>query len=125
MPHNEPPQNNFPPNINPNIYAFSTYIIGMIIISDLNVTEQNTIGNWLMLLGQFIVTNAGQQAMIESRIEKNNININSKKHKSGQGPYTSNSNKSNQTTRNEVEFILQEIQKIERELQKLQKDSNQ
>lgn len=125
MPHNEPPQNNFPPNINPNIYAFSTYIIGMIIISDLNVTEQNTIGNWLMLLGQFIITNAGQQAMIESRIERNNININSKKHKSGQGPYTSNSNKSNQTTRNEVEFILQEIQKIERELQKLQKDSNQ
>lgn len=125
MPHNEPPQNNFPPNINPNIYAFSTYIIGMIIISDLNVTEQNTIGNWLMLLGQFIITNAGQQAMIESRIEKNNININSKKHKSGQGPYTSNSNKSNQTTRNEVEFILQEIQKIERELQKLQKDSDQ
>ncbi len=125
MSHNEPPQNNFPPNINPNIYAFSTYIIGMIIISDLNVTEQNTIGNWLMLLGQFIITNAGQQAMIESRIERNNININSKKHKSGQGPYTSNSNKSNQTTRNEVEFILQEIQKIERELQKLQKDSNQ
>lgn len=124
MPHNEPPQNNFPPNINPNIYALSSYIVGMVIIDDLSVVEQNTIGNWLMLLGQFIITNAGQQALIESRIEKNNININSKKHKSGQGPYTSNSNKSNQTTRNEVDFILQEIQKIEKELQRLKKDSN-
>ena len=75
MPHNEPPNNNFPPNINPNLYALSTYIIGMVIIDDLNVSEQNTIGNWLMLLGQFIITNAGQQALIESRIEKNNINI--------------------------------------------------
>ncbi len=124
MPHNEPPNNNFPPNINPNLYALSTYIIGMVIIDDLNVSEQNTIGNWLMLLGQFIITNAGQQALIESRIEKNNININSKKSKQGYGPYTSNSNKSNQSIRNEVDFILQEIQKIEKELQNLQNDSN-
>ena len=124
MPHNEPPNNNFPPNINPNLYALSTYIIGMVIIDDLNVSEQNTIGNWLMLLGQFIITNAGQQALIESRIEKNNININSKKSKQCYCPYTSNSNKSNQSIRNEVDFILQEIQKIEKELQNLQNDSN-
>jgi len=124
MPHSTPPNNNFPPNINPLAYSYTAILVGTILIEDLNFAELNSLGNWFMLVGQFLITNSGQQQLIESRIEKNNININSKKCKNGFGPYTSNSNKSNQNVRDEVEFILQKIQIIEQQLKQMQKDSN-
>lgn len=124
MPNSIPPNNNFPPNIDPTTFAFTAVIIGAVIVGDLDVNEQNSIGNWFELVGQYILTNAAQQQVIEGRIENNNININSKKAKSGGGHYTTSSNKSNQNQRNEVDFILREIQKIEQELQNIKKNSN-
>lgn len=110
---------NFPPNFNPELYSFSAFIIGAILVDDLNVNEQNSIGNWLMLVAQYMLTNSAQQQLIESRIERVNININSKQAKKGGSPYGSVHGKSNQNTRDEVEFLIQEIQKMERELQKI------
>ena len=123
MPNNNPPNQSLLQNIDPTTFSFLAVIIGTILIGDLDVNEQNAIGNWFELLGQFMLTNAAQQQVLESKIENNNININSKKSKQGFGPYTTSNNKSNQTQRNEVDFILQEIQKIEKELQNL-KNSN-
>ncbi len=119
-----PPNNDFPPNFDPTIFSWSAVIIGTILIGDLSVNEQGSLGNWFMLLGQYIVTSSSQQQLIEGRIEKNNININSKKSKQGFGPFTSSSNKSNQNQRDEVDFLLQEVQKIAQELEKLKKNSN-
>jgi len=124
MPNSTPPNNNFPPNLDPLAFSFTAILVGTILIDDLNASEQNSIGNWFMLVGQFMITTSGQQQLIESRIENNNININSKKSKAGQGPFTSSSNTSNQTQRQEVDYILQKVQKLEQELQKFQKNSN-
>jgi hypothetical protein len=124
MHQNIPPKNDFFNKIDPPTFSFTAVLIGAILVGDLDVNEQNAIGNWFELVGQYILTNAAQQQVLESQIEKSNININSKKAKNGGGPYTTDSNKSNQTQRNEVDFLLQEIQKIEQELQKLQKNSN-
>ena len=55
------------------------------------------------------------------RIENNNININSKKYKTGHGgPFTDNEQKkSNQNQRGEVEFLIDAIKKIQDELDNL------
>ncbi len=111
---------NFPPNIHPTTYNFIAIAIALLLVDDLNANEQNSLGNWFLLLGQYLATNAAQQQLIESRIENNNININSKKNKSGQGPYD-NTNKSNQNQRPEVEFLLDAVQKIARDLEDLKK----
>lgn len=124
MHQNTPPQNTFPPNVDPTTFSFTAVLIGAILVGDLDVNEQNAIGNWFELIGQYILTNAAQQQLLESRIENSNININSKKAKNGGSPYTSDSNKSNQNQRNEVDFLLQEIKKIEIELEKIKKNSN-
>lgn len=124
MPNSIPPNTNFPPNLDPTVFSYTAVLIGTILIGDLSVNEQGSIGNWFMLLGQFLVTNAAQQQLIEGRIEKQNININSQKNKKGFGPFTTDSNMSNQTQRDEVDFILREIQKIEQELNNLKKNSN-
>ena len=111
---------NFPPNIEPNIFSLFAIIAGVICVDDYSMDELNSIGNWVILFGQYLLTVSAQQQLIEARIENKNININSQKAKSGNGHYD-HTNKSNQSVRNEVEYILDMLKKIEKELDNIQK----
>lgn len=110
---------NFPPNIDPHEYSITACFIGFLCVSNYNANEQNSIGNWLILVGQYILTHAAQQQLIESRIENNNINTNSKKYKRGTGgPYTNNEDGiSNQN--NDLNLIKDALKKMQEELDKL------
>lgn len=110
----------FPPNIEPQVFSFLAVLVASACISDYSASEQGSIGNWFMLLGQFIVTNAAQQQLIEGRIEKSNININSREYKNG-GSYYANGGKSNQNQRLEVDFLLEAVNKLQKELENLKK----
>ncbi len=57
----------FPPNIDPQSYALSASIIGALIAPDLTINEANSIGNWLVLVGDYLLCFAGQKALIKSR----------------------------------------------------------
>ena len=115
---------NFPPNTDPHLFAMLAVTVGFASVGDYNANEQNSIGNWLILVGQYILTHASQQQLIEARLENNNLNINSKKHKNGTGgPFTDNeAGKSNQTQRDEVDFLINAISKIEKELHNLKEN---
>lgn len=65
-------------NTNPKLSTSVAFILGLLLIDNLNTSEQNLIGNWIILVGQTILTNASSQNLIESRIQGNRININSK-----------------------------------------------
>ena len=112
---------NFPPSTNPHLYAMLAVTVGFACVGDYNANEQNSIGNWLILVGQYILTHAAEQQLIEARLENNNLNINSQKHKNGTGgPFTDNEQgKSNQTQRDEVDFVLEAVEKIKREFNNL------
>jgi len=114
--------NNFPPNINPQIFSLSAVIVGAALIDHFSIQEQSSIGNWFMLLAQYIITHASQQNLIESRLDRVNININSKQSKNG-GSYYHN-NKSNQNVREEVDYLLVVVQKIYDELEKIKKEQD-
>ena len=102
---------NFPPNTNPHAC-----------VGDFNANEQNSIGNWIIMVGQYVLTHAAQQQLIESRIENSNININSKKAKSGGSVYTDNNeNKSNQNQRNEVDMLIKAVKRMQEELENIKK----
>ncbi len=111
--------NNFPPNLNPTSYNFIAIAIAIILIGDLNANEQNSLGNWFLLLGQYLATNAAQQQLIESRIDNTNININSQKSKKGGSPYTTDNNLSNQNQRQEIDFLMDAMAKISQELENM------
>ncbi len=110
--------NGFPPNLDPQVFAFIAVLIGSACVGNYSALEQNSFGNWLILVGQFILTTAAQQQLIEGRLEYNNININSEEHKSG-GSYYANNSKSNQNQRDEVEFLLEAVKNLQQELEKL------
>lgn len=116
---------NFPPSIDPHVFTLIAVAVGYATVGDYNANEQNSIGNWLIMVGQYVLTHAAQQQLIEARLENNNLNINSQKNKEGSGgPFTDNENgKSNQTQRDEVDFLLDAVLKMQQELNNI-KDSN-
>ena len=116
---------NFPPNTDPHLFSILAVSVGFACVGDYNANEQNSIGNWLILVGQYILTHAAQQQLIEARLENNNLNTNSQKHKNGTGgPFTDNERgKSNQTQRDEVDFLLNAIEDIKRELENIKRNN--
>lgn len=107
----------FPPNLDPHAFSLTAVAVGFALVGHYNANEQNSIGNWLELVAQYILTHAAQQQLIESRIENANININSQEHKQNGNPFTDNNQgKSNQTQRPEVDFLMDAIKKIQDEL---------
>ena len=64
-------------NMNPVLVSLSGVLTAVIIEGDYNCNELNVIGNWLELVGQFILTTASQQQLIQNRgNQKNNSNKN-------------------------------------------------
>ena len=69
--------NKFPPNTDPNVFAFTAAIIGAIISDEFNAQELNSIGNWFELLGQYLLTYAAQKQLINSRNSSQTQDLNS------------------------------------------------
>lgn len=80
-------------NTNPRYSTSFAFLLGLILVDSLNAPEQNMLGNWIILLGQTILTNASAQNVIESRIQGNRLNINSKEIKSIYDPIVYNIDK--------------------------------
>ena len=74
-------------NTNPRYSTIFAFILGLVLIDDLDTSEQNMLGEWIMLIAQTIVTNANSQYLIESRIKGRQMNINSKEVKSIYFPF--------------------------------------
>ncbi len=47
-------------------FTISAILIGFLLIDDLNPAEQNSIGNWFMMIGQVLCTNSAQQQVINN-----------------------------------------------------------
>ncbi len=52
--------------ISPPAFSLSAIAIGYVLSNDLDPSEQNTVGNWFMLIGQVLCTNAAQQQVINN-----------------------------------------------------------
>lgn len=56
------------------LFTISAVGVGMILVGDLSASEQNAVGNWFMLVGQYLETNASQQQVINGEVrDKNEI----------------------------------------------------
>lgn len=63
--------------IDPYSYTASAFIIGLLLIDNLTPAEQNSVGNWFMMIGQVLETSASQQQVINNY---NNTSNNSNEH---------------------------------------------
>ncbi len=49
------------------VFTVSAVLIGFLLIDDLTPSEQNSIGNWFMMIGQVLCTNSAQQQVINNQ----------------------------------------------------------
>ena len=61
----------FPPNMNPEAFTITAIIVGLLLEDDYTSDELNSIGNWLILVGQVVLTTAAQQQLINNRYQNN------------------------------------------------------
>lgn len=61
----------FPPNMNPEAFTITALIVGLLLEDDYTSDELNSIGNWLILVGQLVLTTAAQQQLINNRYQHN------------------------------------------------------
>ena len=45
----------FPPNIDPQVFALLAALVGSALSGDFDAYEQSSIGNWLMLVGEYML----------------------------------------------------------------------
>lgn len=91
---------NFLPSVNANAFTISAFLIGFLLIDDLNPAEQNSVGNWFMMVGQVLCTNSAQQQVLNNRQNEN-----------AEGNHTINSDQSMEAIKRSVATMNQELTK--------------
>lgn len=116
-------------NINPRYSTSISFILGLVLVDSLNTAEQNMIGNWIILLGQTILTNASAQNVIESRIQGTRYNINSKEIKSIYNPVYYDIDKIRKIIKqvypnsiNDINILYKSINELKNKIEQLKKD---
>lgn len=59
------------PGIDADTFTLSSMIIGYALIDDLSPAEQNSVGNWFMMVGQVLCTHSAQQQVIFNSNDNN------------------------------------------------------
>ena len=115
--------------INPRYSTSVAFILALILVDNLNTAEQNLIGNWLIMIGQTILTNASCQNVIESKIQGVRYNINSKEIKSIYNPIFYDIDKIRKIIKqvypnssDDINIIYKCINELKKELDAIKKD---
>lgn len=93
----------FPPNIDPQIFTLSAAIVGAAISPEFTADEANSIGNWIVLVGDYLLTYAGQIALIQGR-QQNATNQQTQMNQNAQ-----------------MDSVIRALHKMECEIEKLKK----
>lgn len=116
-------------NTNPRYSTTIGFILGLVLVDSLSAPEQNMLGNWIILIGQTILTNAASQNIIESRINGGIININSKEVKCIYNPIIYDIEKIRGIIRdiypssnNEVDTLKKALDELSKKLDELKKE---
>lgn len=48
------------------IFTISAVVVGLLLVPELDAKQQNDLGNWLMLVGQVLCTNAARIAILKA-----------------------------------------------------------
>ncbi len=105
----------FPPNINPELFSILGAVTGIIVEGDYTANELNSIGNWIILVGQFMLTTAAQQQLINGRYQNNNgsrIRSNASNHSTNNKQYS---------TQEQLQELANYLKKLEEKIEEITK----
>lgn len=116
-------------NINSKVTTSISFILGLLLISDLDTAEQNMLANFLYLTAQTILTNAASQHLIETKIHGERMNLNSKEVKSIYNPIIYDMNKIKHIVKElypnsgkEIELLSKIVSDLQNKINEIKKD---
>lgn len=83
-------------------FTLSAVIVGFLLLQELDLDEQNGLGNWFLLLGQLLCTNAASQSILQ----------------------TTGNNDNNRTNQNMSDMLEKTVNAMQREIEELKKEVN-
>ena len=98
------------PNVSPKLFSLSAVAIGYLLIDDSTASEQNALGNWLMLVAQVLSTNAYYKSLLQER------NYNNSKVKENSSSNFFNNSKCNNEYDETICMLEKMISAFEKEL---------
>ena len=57
------------PNVPPQLFTLSAVVVGFLLVDDATPNEQNALGNWLMLVSQYLCTSAAYGQLLQSNTQ--------------------------------------------------------
>ncbi len=100
------------PNVPPQVFTISAVAVGFILVDDATPNEQNALGNWLMLVAQYLCTSAAYGQLLQSNTqtpgsfsERRNVS-------------TSNSNQSTEET---LQMLNKMVNAMQKEIEELKR----
>lgn len=64
------------PDVPPQVFTLSAVAVGYLLLDDSTAIEQNTLGNWLMLVAQVLCTNGYYKALLAQRGQGSDQTVN-------------------------------------------------
>ena len=58
------------------VFTLSAVVVGFLLLQELDLNEQNDLGNWFLLLGQLLCTNAARLTVLQSSETSNSTSEN-------------------------------------------------
>lgn len=108
---------NIVPSVNSKTYTLSAIIIGYLLIDEATPAEQNSLGNWFMLIGQVLCTNSAQQQVLNNRAGTSNS---ANRHVINDDNLAQTSKSTDENEINEqIEMIKKVINAMQQEIQNL------
>ncbi len=104
------------PEINPQLFSLSAVIVGALLVDDSTPNEQNALGNWLMLVSQYLCTNAAYGQLLQSRTQTPGSFSESNKQND------INSSNSNQTDEETMKMLIKMVNALNQEIEEIKKN---
>ena len=100
------------PEINPQLFSLSAVIVGALLVDDSTPNEQNALGNWLMLVSQYLCTNAAYGQLLQSNTQT-------------PGSFSENNsqnNFNNQSDEETMKMLIKMVDALNKEIEEIKKN---
>ena len=98
------------PNIPPSTFTLSAVIVGFLLTDNATPNEQNALGNWLMLVSQYLCTNAAYGQLLQSNSQT-------------PGSFSENNgnNQNNPTNEETIQMLTKMVNALNQEISEIKK----
>ena len=115
------------PEVPPQLFSISAVIVGVLLVDDSTPNEQNALGNWLMLVSQYLCTNAAYGQLLQSNTQTpGSFNENNPQNQTNQANNNAsntfnNSNNSRVTDDETLQMLIKMVNALNKEIEEIKK----